>query len=324
MRSNCNRGWNGSDGVAPATLRNMAICAIAIGLATSAAFAQKAGAPPSGGRSAPAPPVASPAPPMPTGANTSNSSNQYSYPSMDTARFDILPSMAFPPVDNSAMIGAESCNTWTEAGVFSPTVSATRLEIPGKASGEYQKGCGAFKDRKLQDAEKHLRKAIEMYSNYAAAWVVLGQVLDAQNKRDDARSACSHARDVDPHYMPPYLCLADFAASEQDWAQVAALSERAIVLQPVNNAYALYYTATAAFHLQNLHRAERLALDAVTLDTWHHLPQAHLLLAQIYQAGGDIRAQVAQLREYLKAAPSSPDSAAAKNTLAELESQPAK
>ena len=58
--------------------------------------------------------------------------------------------------------------------------------------------------------------------------------------------------------MPPYLCLADFAAREEDWKEVATLAEQAIALQPVNNTYAFYYTAKAAFHLQNLRRAEQL------------------------------------------------------------------
>ena len=46
------------------------------------------------------------------------------------------------------MSQSESCNSWTEAGFHSPTVSASRLAVPSKASGEYQRACGALKDRK--------------------------------------------------------------------------------------------------------------------------------------------------------------------------------
>jgi Tfp pilus assembly protein PilF len=73
-----------------------------------------------------------------------------------------------------------------------------------------------------------------------------------------------------------------------------------------------------------LAEAETNALAAVQLDTWHHLPQLHLLLAQVYAAKGDVRAEVASLRQYLKLAPNSGDAPGAKDTLALLEGRPAK
>ena len=204
----------------------------------------------------------------------------------------------------------------------SPTVSVARLAVPGKATGEYQKGCGAYKDKHLDQAEHHLRKAIDIYPTYPAAWVVLGQVLNAQHKREDARQACSKAITIDPTYVAPYLCLAEFSATEDDWKQVSTLSERALALDPANNPYSLYYSADAAFHLNDLATAERDALAAVVLDPWHRIPQLHLLLAQIYAAKGDPEAEAAQLRDYLKVAPNSGDAAGARDTLAQLQSKP--
>ena len=227
------------------------------------------------------------------------------------------------PSASSQLADSEGCNSWTGSGVHSPTVSVARLAVPGKASGEYQKGCGAFKDKHLDQAERHLRKAVEIYPSYPAAWVVLGQVLEDQHKRDEAKQACSQATKVDPTYVAPYLCLAEFSATEDDWKQVSSLAEHAMALDPVRNPYSLYYTADAAFHLNDLAKAERSALAAVALDTWHHLPQLHLLLAQIYAAKGDPAAEAEQLRNYLKVAPNSGDAAGARNTLAQLESRPA-
>jgi len=233
------------------------------------------------------------------------------------------PPMAVMPSPSDGLIESEGCNSWTESGVRSPTVSVARLAVPGKASGEYQKGCGAYKDKRFDQAERHFRKAIDIYPSYPAAWVVLGQALDAQHKRDDARQACSQAIKIDPTYVAPYLCLAEFSATEDHWKQVANLSKRALAIDPVNNPYSLYYTADAAFHLNNLAEAEAKALAAVALDPWHHLPQLHLLLAQIYAAKGDLDAEAAQLRNYLKVAPNSGDAAGARDTLAQLQSRPA-
>ncbi len=222
------------------------------------------------------------------------------------------------------LMDSEGCNSWTESGVHSPTVSVARLAVPGKATGEYQRGCGAYKDKRLDQAERHLRKAIDIYPSYPAAWVVLGQVLDAQHKREDARQACSEAIKIDATYVAPYLCLAEFSATEDDWKQVSSLSERALALDPANNPYSLYYTAAAAFHLNDLAAAERNALAAVALDPWHHIPRLHLLLAQIYAAKGEPDEEAAQLRDYLKVAPNSGDAAGARDTLAQLQLRPAK
>jgi Tetratricopeptide repeat len=222
------------------------------------------------------------------------------------------------------IVDSESCNSWTEAGVHSPTVSAKRLEIPGKASGEYQKGCGAFKGKRWLEAEDHLRRAIDAYPDYAAAWVVLGQVLVSEKRNDDAKTACSKAAEIDPGYVASYLCLAEFAASDSNWPEVAKISAEALAIDPIGNPYSLYYAAAAGLHQNQLTQAELHAQAAVKLDEWHHLPELHLLLAQIYEAAGNVVGEATQLKEFLKVGANSKDAAVAKSTLALLGTTPAK
>lgn len=239
-------------------------------------------------------------------------------PFMDT----VVPN-GVPSQDAGRMIDAESCNTWTESGVHSPTVSATRLAVPGKATSEYQKACGAFKSKRFPNAEEHLRKAIEVYPEYPAAWVVLGQVLESEQKNDDAKQACAKAETFDPGYVAAYLCLAEFAAIDRDWTALAKLSDQALKIDPIGNPYALYYSADAGLHFNQLTQAEMHAQAAVKLDEWHHLPELHLLLAQIYQAAGNVVGEGMQLREFLKLAGNSKDAANARSILAKLDTPPA-
>jgi len=226
--------------------------------------------------------------------------------------------------DAGRMVDSESCNSWTESGVHSPTVSAKRLAVPSKATSEYQKACGAFKGKKFPDAEEHLRRAIEFYPDYPAAWVVLGQVLESESKNDDAKAACAKAEDLDPGYVASYLCLAEFAANDSDWTNLAKLSAQALALDPIGNPYSLYYAADAGLHFNQLTQAEMHALAAVKLDEWHHLPELHLLLAQIYEAAGNVVGEAVQLREFLKVAANSKDAPKARTILAKLEAPPAK
>ena len=226
--------------------------------------------------------------------------------------------------DISRIMQNEACNTWTESGVRSPTVSAARLAVPAKAAGEYQKGCSAYKGKKFPEAEDHLRHAIDYYQDYSAAWVVLGQVLNSEEKRDDAHAACWKAREIDPGYVASYLCLADVAAVDKDWDQVSDLARQALGIDPTGNAYAYYYASDAALHLKQLTQADVYAQAAIKIDQWHRMPELHLLLAHVYDSEKNLVGEAEQLRQFLKAAPNSKDAPAAKTLLAQVEAQPAK
>jgi tetratricopeptide (TPR) repeat protein len=216
----------------------------------------------------------------------------------------------------------ESCLIWTVSDVrAAPTVKAGELKIPEKARGEFRKGCGDFRNKKLATAESHLRKAVEVYPQYAAAWVLLGQTLEAASRTEDARGACSQASTVDAQYAPAYLCLADVAGQMHEWQQALELADRALVIDPVQDVYGNFYSAMAHFHLGHLPVAERNAQQAIDADHFHRVPQTHLLLAQIYGAKHDLHGEAMQLRAFLKIAPNSPYAAGVRKSLAEVEGQ---
>ncbi|MGH9740097.1 MAG: tetratricopeptide repeat protein [Candidatus Acidiferrales bacterium] len=243
-----------------------------------------------------------------------------SAPTNPLSEMEAAPEMLPPiPVDNSRLINAESCRTWTASSVNSPTVSVARLDVPGKASHEFQKACGDFKDNRLKSAEEHARKAVKIYPQYAAAWVVLGQILHADHKDSEAFDACRQAKVADPDYSPPYICLAGFAAGANDWNDAYTLANHALSLDPATDPYPFLYTAEADYHLKRLDQAELYGLSAEKLDKWNHVPAVHLLLAQIYDAKGDRAGEAHELRKFVKTSPHDPDWEAAKTTLAKIE-----
>jgi TolA-binding protein len=299
--------------------RRAALCLVAVAFSVSIAAGQGSR---SGGGNQGGPVAADPY------AGSHGSAPEQGSPSFGTDPFMVaaaadtaMPTML--SIDTSRLVDSESCKGWTEAAVNSPTVSVSRLSVPDKASSEYQRECSAFKDKRYSEAEKHARKAIDLYPSYAAAWVVLGQTLGAENKPAEARDACSKAAAVDSRYSPSYICLADFAAADNDWEQVLKFSTHALDLDPATNMYAFFYTANADFHLHKWSDAELNGLSAEKLDTWRHLPQVHLLLGQIYQAEGKPHAEQDELRQFLKQQPNAPESTSVKQTLGQLETHPA-
>jgi tetratricopeptide (TPR) repeat protein len=285
-------------------------CACALILSVSSAFARQ------GGGSHPAPPEPppkSPTPPPPSDFPSAN--NPWDQNELIQRNNNKLMSSMLAEGDNCFL---PPLNT-----LLRSTVGIADLQIPAKAQSEYKHACAALKDSKVIEAEGHLRKAVKQWPKYLAAWVALGQVLEAQQQTDEANAACSQPFATDSNYLPAYLCLADISARSGDWDKVLQLSTRALQIDPANNAVAYDFNAGANFHLHRLPEAERSALRAAEMDKSNADPRVHFLLAQIYEAKGDRDSEAAQLREYLKYTSDPNEVAMVRRYLSKLE-KPAK
>jgi tetratricopeptide (TPR) repeat protein len=204
-------------------------------------------------------------------------------------------------------------------GLLHSTIGVADLQVPAKAKKEKEDACAALQNRKITDAESHLRKAVKQSPEYSSAWVTLGQLLEVQQKTNEASAACSQPLATNPNYLPAYLCLADISAHSDDWTKVLQLSTRAIDIDPANDAFAYDYNAAAYLHLHKLTEAEKSALRALEMDKTNADPRVHFLLAQIYSAKGDREKEAAQLRLYLNFATDPADIAMVNQYLSQLE-----
>jgi tetratricopeptide (TPR) repeat protein len=205
---------------------------------------------------------------------------------------------------------------------FSNTVSVRSLQVPEKVQNEYQKACSAWQTKKLTESEKHLRKALQIYSEDAFGWVMLGKLLEATERWDEATKACTQAVVRDPSYWPAEVCLAEIDAHQQKWKDSVDKSNRAVSLNTESKRLAYYISAIALLNLQQISAAESRALEAEKLDGDHQLPGLRLLLAKIDVLKGDLRAAETQLRDCLKYAKGSIEGNLAKQELAQLASGP--
>src|SRR6202790_1010390 len=251
-----------------ARLKHVAFWALGIALSAAPLRAQK-GTPPSGGSGGSRGPTG-----VPSRGHPDTPTMQPGTPP-NTQPGVFIPTME--PLPKPVVVEDETCLPWDLPDVRGATVSAIRLGVPSKARSEYEKACGAFKRKKLPEAEQHARGAIQKYSNYLAAWVMLGQVLQDEQKISEAHEACSQALSVDPTYLPPYLCLAGLPERENQWGELLTLSGRFLGMNPVGDRYAYYYRAIAHFHLYNLPEAKKSALEGIRIDRKHHPPGLSLL-----------------------------------------------
>ena len=218
------------------------------------------------------------------------------------------------PIPNNAK--ADNCFLPPLNGLQMLTTGVAELQVPVKTQHEFDEGCAALRGKKALDAELHLRKAVKQDTKFSAAWVLLGQVLESEQKMDEAHDACS--KPAGSSYLPAYLCLADISARAGNWDDVLKYSSLALEIDPSTAAPAYAYNAAAYFNLHNLPEAEKSALRALDIDRTNKDPRVHFLLAQIYEAKGDRANEAAQLREYLKYVTDPNDAEMVKKVLASL------
>ena len=303
--------------------QRIAFCALALSLAAVPLHAQRGGTPGNGGPRGTGgmqgrPMGGSASAGMPGTSPIYGGDRSAIQPIDPTLMPPIIPNAPLPPAQ---VVEDEACLPWALSAVRGATVSVIRLGVPSKARNEYNKACGDFKKQKFVDAEEHARNAIQKYSEYVAAWVMLGEVLEGRKEPDQARNACSQAESTDPTYLPAYLCLANLDANQSRWNELLGVTQTAIGLDPVGDVYAYFYRSMALFNLNKLGEAEKAGTIASGLDTSNHQPAVHFLLAQIYAAEGDLASAKAEIRQFLKVNNDRERSDAAKQYLAKLEAR---
>jgi tetratricopeptide (TPR) repeat protein len=199
------------------------------------------------------------------------------------------------------------------------TISATSLNAPKDAKKAFDKGHEALGKNKLDDARKNLEKAVEIYPKYATAWYDLGVVADRQKNTEGARKAFGESLAADSKYMNPYDGLAQIAAREQKWQDVADITERMVRLNPVDFPHAYFLNAVANLNLNRLDPAEKSAKELAQMDTHHQFPRVEHVLGVILLNKQDYNEAAVHLRKYVEISEPGAEVDAAKKQLENLE-----
>jgi tetratricopeptide (TPR) repeat protein len=205
------------------------------------------------------------------------------------------------------------------SNVAGSTISMTSLSASKEARQAFERARKARSENKLEQAEKELYKAVELYPNYAAAWALLGEMHTIANRLEEAVKEYTRATACDPQFVTPYFGLAIIAVNQARWQDAANFSDQAIRLNGYAYPTAYFYSALAHFELKNFEIAERNGRKFQTLDNEHRHPQVALLLSQILADRQDYAGAVQQLRTYLALAPTAANAELVRAHIARLE-----
>ena len=186
------------------------------------------------------------------------------------------------------------------------TISVTSMAAPKDAMRAFEKA-QKIKADKPEEAEKYLKKAVEIYPQFAAAWTLLGDIHRQRNEFDAARTDYARAAAADPQFVNPTYGLTVVAMQEKKWDEAVRLSDQVLKLNAGAFPLAYFFSAAANYNMQKFEAAEDSARKFKALDTQHAHPDVCLLLSYVLSRKQDYAGAAREIRDYLAAAPNSPD-----------------
>ena len=158
------------------------------------------------------------------------------------------------------------------------------------------------------DAIRQLEASVAAGPKFAEGWHALGVVKEKSGKLPEARDAYSHAIEVDPKLLPPYVTLARLCIKTKDWQCAAKTSDTMIRIDTKHTYPEIYiHRAVAQYELKDLAGAEESVQEALRLDPKHKKPRAEYVLGRILEARGDTNAAREHISKYLELEPAAPD-----------------
>ena len=197
-------------------------------------------------------------------------------------------------------------------------VSVTTKKAPGNAVKAFEKARMEWLQQHPDGAEKNLKKAVQIYPEFAEAWFQLGKLQEASDKAA-AKDAFSKALAADPKFILPYEQLAALAVDDKKWDEVAQNAEHALQLDPAGTPQLFYYDALAKFQLGKADEAQASAEKAVAIDPGHTVPNAEQLLAVVLARKGDYAGAIQHLKSCLSYVQPGPNADLLKQQIAQLE-----
>ncbi|HEX4278803.1 MAG TPA: tetratricopeptide repeat protein [Bryobacteraceae bacterium] len=207
------------------------------------------------------------------------------------------------------------------AGVEGTSVSATSLNAPKDARKAWEKGVQLLHKSKGADAERELRKAVDIYPKYASAWLDLGRARLQQKETAAARDAFLKAIELDGKLVEPYVELGEQSAREAKWPEAVKNLDRALQLDPVDYPRLWFENAVAHFNMHDYDQAEKNTRAALKLNPPNRDPHANQLLGLILINKRDYAGAGDALRAYVKLSPNAKDLDQVKAQIARIDVQ---
>ncbi len=205
----------------------------------------------------------------------------------------------------------------TKAGA--PTVSASDLKVPKKASKEFDTATKLIAQQEWQAAVDPLNKALALYPDYAEAYNNLGVVYARLGESEKERQALQKAIAANDHFAPAHVNLARLEMKEQDFAAAEAHLNQATAADPTD---ARALVLLAQVQLLNRHYEDAIA-SAGKVHAMAHASYAvvHYVAARACERLNRLSDAVTELKLFLTEEPSGERATAVRQEMAAIQKE---
>lgn len=197
-------------------------------------------------------------------------------------------------------------------------INSEFANVPKNALDLYNKGVELAKKREYREAIKELQSAISEYPEFMLAYNEMGVQYLRLNELEKADEAFQSALKIKPDSFTPMMNrgivmvqLRRFEEAEKTLREVVKMKEKF----PAGH----YFLGQAVANLGKFEEAEKELLLAIELGG-EEMKEAHRFLAIIYSAKGEKKKAAAELKTYLKLAPTTPDAEQLRKAITQFES----
>jgi tetratricopeptide (TPR) repeat protein len=197
-------------------------------------------------------------------------------------------------------------------------LSVTTKQAPSNAMKAFEKARADWLAQDADGAQRNLKKAVQLYPEFAEAWVQLGKIQQASDPKG-AQESFSKALAADPNFVLPYEQLAAANVQSEEWQKALDNTSQALKLDPMGTPQLWYYDALAKFQLGKSDEARESATRSLAIDPRHSVLNTEQLLAVILARKADYAGAILHLNNCLSYLPPGPQADLVKQQIAQLE-----
>jgi tetratricopeptide (TPR) repeat protein len=187
-----------------------------------------------------------------------------------------------------------------------------------KALKETEKGLQALQAGKLEEAETHLKRALQLAPSFPDVNYLMGMLWIEKHDAVQARGYLEKTVALAPKHASAWLALGQAECLQKDYAHALESLEQSINIKPTSWR-AHWLAGVASYQLEDYKKAREHARDALLIGQ-EKAESARLLLGEAQAALGEREAALATLEQFLREQPNAPQAATAKELIAWLKS----
>ena len=188
--------------------------------------------------------------------------------------------------------------------------------IPNEARQEFERGQSVLLGGgNLQDATRHLEKAVTVYPNFLEAQLRLGTTYMDLGEWNKAEAALRRVLEIDPKTANAFFALGELYRQEKQEGEAEKALRAGLALE--NRSWQGHFTLGHLFWQKGeIVRAARQVAIAIQLNPNH--AEAHLLAGNIFLRAGKREDSLAEFQEYLRLTPRGQYSSQAKEAIEKI------